>query len=363
MDVDSASVWVPIPAVAYWAWAVPALFGVIFGWRYRRDKARLSNGIWFSLFFYSFLAVLAMTILGTNNHPLIIVCIGIFVLFLMLLGALFIMQAFLLLWNAWIVWRRESHTLANMLTLILGLAILILPVLSNAITTRVPRPLSYWMNLFPNMVIIYVAFWFYNYLTMLVIYQFNWPRLRQDYIIVLGAGLLNGDQVSPLLAQRIMRGLKFYQRQQRKTGHPAKMIFSGGQGADETVPEGRAMLAYAVQHGLPAADGLAETRSKTTFQNMQYSKVLVDQGGLKRPRVIFVTNNYHTFRAAMFAKQAGLKADGIGARTARFFLPDAILREYIAIFAHHKWWHAVAIGLMFILSLLMVWLDVYNGQF
>ena len=360
--VSDAAVWVPIPPMFYWGWLVPITCGIVFSWRYHRDKVRLSNGIWFSLFFYSFLTMLAISIFGTNNHPLIIVCGTIFVLFLMALGAIFVLQAFLLLWNAWIVWKRESHTLANMLTLFLGLGILILPWVASTIGNHVPQPVNSWMTIFPNLVIFYVAFWFYNYLTMLVIYQFNFPRLRQDYIIVLGAGLLNGDQVSPLLGQRIMRGLDFYKKQQAKKKHPAVMIFSGGQGGDETVPEGQAMLDYAIEHGLPPENGWAETRSKTTLQNMQYSKVLIDQGPVKHPKTIFVTNNYHTFRAGMFAKQAGLKADGIGARTAHFFLPDAIIREYIAIFVRNKWWNALAIVGMFILSIAMVWLDIYNGQ-
>lgn len=305
---------------------------------------------------------MAMSIFGTNNHPLIIICGTLFVLALMLIGLLFFLQAFLLIWNGWIMWRRESHTVANMLTLLLGLAILILPFVANMISNQVPKPVSYWMTVFPNLVIFYLAFWFYNYLTMLVIYQFNHPRLHQDYIIVLGAGLLDGDRVSPLLGQRIMRGFKFYQKQLKKTHHQATMIFSGGQGGDETVPEGQAMLAYAIKNGLPAEHGWAETQSKTTLQNMQFSKKLIDQGPVKNPNTIFVTNNYHTFRAGMFARQAGLKADGIGARTARFFLPDAIIREYIAIFVRNKWWHLVAFIGMFILSLLLVWFDVYQGN-
>lgn len=360
--MNDAAVWVPVPAMFYWGWLVPLIFGTIFGWRYHRDKVRLGNGIWFSLFFYSFLTMLAITILGSNIHWLIIISGTLFVLLILLIGLIFTLQAFLLLWNAWIMWRHESHTLANMLTLYLGLAILILPFLGNLLSSHVPQPVSYFLTVFPNLVIFYLGFWFYNYLTMLTIYQFNWPRLRQDYIIVLGAGLLDGDRVSPLLGQRIMRGLRFYQKQQRKTHHRAVMIFSGGQGGDETVPEGQAMLEYAIAHGLPATDGWAETQSKTTLQNMQFSKQLIAQGPVKNPRTIFVTNNYHTFRAGMFAKQAGLKADGIGARTARFFLPDVIIREYIAIFVRNKWWHAVAMLGILIVSLLLTWFDVYQAS-
>ncbi len=293
--MNDAAVWVPVPEMFYWGWLVPLIFGTIFGWRYHRDKVRLGNGIWFSLFFYSFLTMLAITILGSNIHWLIIISGTLFVLLILLIGLIFTLQAFLLLWNAWIMWRHESHTLANMLTLYLGLAILILPFLGNLLSSHVPQPVSYFLTVFPNLVIFYLGFWFYNYLTMLTIYQFNWPRLRQDYIIVLG-------------------------------------------------------------------DGWAETQSKTTLQNMQFSKQLIAQGPVKNPRTIFVTNNYHTFRAGMFAKQAGLKADGIGARTARFFLPDAIIREYIAIFVRNKWWHAVAMLGILIVSLLLTWFDVYQAS-
>ena len=169
--------------------------------------------------------MLAITILGSNIHWLIIISGALFVLLILLIGLIFTLQAFLLLWNAWIMWRHESHTLANMLTLYLGLAILILPFLGNLLSSHVPQPVSYFLTLFPNLVIFYLGFLFYNYLTMLTIYQFNWPRLRQDYIIVLG-------------------------------------------------------------------DGWAETQSKTTLQNMQFSKQLIAQGPVKNPRTIFVINNY-----------------------------------------------------------------------
>lgn len=344
-----------IPAVMYWVWAAPLFFGGVFAWRYWRDKCRLSNGLWFSAMFYSLLAALAVTILGTNNGLLIGVSLVAFVGVLVLIGVVFALQAFLLLWNAWIVWRREQHTLANMLTLLLGLGILLLPVVNHLAGRFLPQPVDTFLVAFTNLFILYVGFWFYNYLTMLVVYQFNHPKWRQDYIIVLGAGLLNGDEVSPLLQQRINRGLKFYHRQLAKTGHPAKMIFSGGQGPDETKPEGQAMLEYALSQGLPVADGLAETQSRTTFENLKFSRALMAAEDATAPRAIFVTNNYHTLRAGMIARQVGLKMDGVGSRTAGFFLPNAVLREYIAIFVKNKRWHAVAIVGIFLLSLAIAW--------
>ena len=154
--MNDAAVWVPVPAIFYWGWLVPLIFGTIFGWRYHRDKVRLGNGIWFSLFFYSFLTMLAITILGSNIHWLIIISGALFVLLILLIGLIFTLQAFLLLWNAWIMWRHESHTLANMLTLYLGLGILVLPFLGNLLSSHVPQPVSYFLTLFPNLVIFYL---------------------------------------------------------------------------------------------------------------------------------------------------------------------------------------------------------------
>jgi len=349
-----------IPGYFYLGWLIPLFFGIVFGISYGIEKRRLGNGIWFSLFFYSFLTLLAMTILGTNNKWLIVISIALFVILLLVIGVVFALQAFLLLWNAWIVWKRESHTLANMLTLFLGIAILIAPFLTRLSTLYLPVPVATILNLFPAMVIFYVLFWFYNYLTMLFIYQFNHPRYKQDYLIVLGAGLLNGNEVSPLLGQRIDRALKFYHKQLAKTGRAPVIIFSGGQGGDETVPEGGAMRKYALAKGLPADHALAENQSKTTYQNMIFSKQLIDARGPVKPRVTFVTNGYHTFRAGMIARKAGLPANGIGAHTAKFFLPNAILREYIAIFVGNKRWHAVAVGLMLLLTLFMTWAEYHS---
>ena len=89
---------------------------------------------------------------------------------------------------------------------------------------------------------------------------------------------------------------------------------SGGQGADEKVPEAIAMKQYAMEQGIPERDILVETNSTTTLENMLYSKEIMDQQ-MKGPyRAIFSSNNYHIFRAGLYARQAKLKANGIGAK-------------------------------------------------
>ncbi|HAP8309024.1 TPA: YdcF family protein, partial [Enterococcus faecium] len=197
------------------------------------------------------------------------------------------------------------------------------------------------------LILIYLFIVFYNFLTVSFLYQFNRPRYNQDFIVVLGAGLINGETVSPLLAKRINKAIAFYRAQSRATLNPPILLMSGGQGADEKVPEAIAMKQYAMEQGIPERDILVETNSTTTLENMLYSKEIMDQQ-MKGPyRVIFSSNNYHIFRAGLYACQAKLKANGIGAKTAFYYLPNAFLREYIAILMMNKKRHMIICGLLF----------------
>ncbi|WP_246147732.1 YdcF family protein [Secundilactobacillus folii] len=341
-------------------WLLTCLFLICFGLSYWRNRTWLRNGIWFSLFFYTFWLTVAITIIGTGNNAIIYPVGFLFLFLLFCLALVFVLQAILLLWNARIVWKRESHSLANSLTLLLGIVLILLPFISHLINNYLPPFWSDLMITFPALCILYAIFWFYNYLTVLVLYQFYWPRLNQDFIIVLGAGLMNGNQVTPLLRQRIDRGIRFYRQQLKKTGHAPKMIFSGGQGGDETAAEGEVMRQYAIHHGVAVNDALAETASKTTYENMVYSKKIIDNAGITNPKTIFVTNNYHTFRAAMFAKAAGLKANGIGSHTAGFFLPNAVMREYIAIVLRQRKLHLIMVALMLLFSIFWVIMTLHS---
>ncbi|WP_369404628.1 YdcF family protein [Secundilactobacillus odoratitofui] len=100
----------------------------------------------------------------------------------------------------------------------------------------------------------------------------------------------------------MIKASSFIRNNGKKNGKTPTIILSGGQGGDETVPEGEAMRRYAVSHGVAESDAVAESASRNTLENMAFSKKIIDASGVNKPKTIFVTNNYHTFRAAMFAK-------------------------------------------------------------
>ena len=144
-------------------------------------------------------------------------------------------------------------------------------------------------------------------------------RRRADYIIVLGSGLI-GERVTPLLAARIDKGIELLARNPR-----AVLIMSGGQGPGEDLAEGRAMAEYAVRKGVDPAKIMVEDKSRSTEENLLFSRELM-RG--ERPKVILVTTAYHVFRALLLARRQGLKCVGFGAKTRWYFTLNALLREF-----------------------------------
>ena len=343
---------------------IPLGFYALFHFFYFRDKARLRNGWLFNLFLVSLFVYLG--VLSLSSVSLITIGIlgilGVFALLVLLFG-LYSLIIFLL-WNSYLVFKRESRSLANLLTLILALGIIIATVIRRVGPDLVPgwsEPLLF----IPTAVLLYLFLVFWNFLSISLLYQLNDPKPDQDYVIVLGAGLINGERVSPLLAKRIDRAIAFYHLQSRKTLSPPQLLMSGGQGSDEKVPESVAMKNYALDQGIPDEEILIETHSTTTLENMRFSKDIMEREKPDGYKAIFASNNYHIFRAGMYAKQVGLKADGIGAKTAKYYLPNAFLREFVAILVSKKRIHII-MGVLIVLgcvafSLLQLFVDWYAG--
>ncbi|MFD1486066.1 ElyC/SanA/YdcF family protein [Lacticaseibacillus baoqingensis] len=325
-----------------------AVMTVLFLASFLTEPRRLVNGWLFNLWLLSFLATAAFLILNSQNRLLIAVSATLFIIAVLLILAIFALHLLWLAWNALIVWRRESHSLGNMLTLLIALGLLLLEIGASFGRQFLPAPLYAALAVFFTLTIGYVLVSLYNFLTVLVLYNLRWVRHNKDYLIVLGAGLIDGHRVSPLLAARINAGIRFYQRQ-KKLGKPAKLLFSGGKGSDEQLAESVAMQRFAIAQGVPEADTLIEDRSTTTLENMRFCAAIIRAAG--GGKAAFFTNNYHLFRAGLYAKQAGLNANGVGAATSFYFLPNAVIREYLALVVLHKRRHLIAFALILLLSI------------
>lgn len=171
-----------------------------------------------------------------------------------------------------------------------------------------------------------------------------------DAIVVLGSRVF-GDRVPPLLAARIDKGVEVL-RSETAQGRSPLLILSGGQGPDETEPEAVVMARYAVSAGADEALVRAEQESRNTEQNLTFSRDLLTEEG-RGTSLVVTTNDFHAFRAAIIARELGLDAQVLGAATARYYFPSAVLREFVGVLARSPILHA---GLALLVVLGSGWL-------
>ena len=156
------------------------------------------------------------------------------------------------------------------------------------------------------------------------------PAMDKDFIIILGCWFRKDGTLPPLLRGRVDRALEFWWKQKEKTGKEAILIPSGGQGENESMPEAEAMRRYLTEQGIPENLIRMEDQSKNTYQNMAFSKTLI-QDINEKGKPLFATTNYHVFRSGLWSNQAGLHAEGIGGKTKWWFWPNAFMRECVGL--------------------------------
>ena len=233
--------------------------------------------------------------------------------------------------------RRESLRPANLLSLLAGAAVFLVIGLDVAAERAESVQLSLFATV-ATLVFGYVSFLLVSY----VLYAFLYGLLARtggaDFVVVLGAGLRPDGGVPPLLANRLERGREVWSGVDRRAppgGFRPMLIVSGGQGADEPVPEASAMASYLTARGFPADRLLVEDRSRSTEENLLFSKANMDE---VRPgaRCTIVTSDFHAFRAAMIARRLGIRGQVRGARVAGYYRPSAMLREFAAVFLRYR---------------------------
>ena len=170
------------------------------------------------------------------------------------------------------------------------------------------------------------------------------PKYNQDYIIILGCKIKKDGTPLPLLRGRIDKALDFYNAQLAQTGKQACFVPSGGKGSDEVISEAQSMKNYLIEKGIDESIIFPETESATTMQNMKFSDKIISSKK-KDANILFATTNYHVFRSGILSVSAGMKADGIGAKTKWYFWPNAQIREFIGLIV--KEWKT---NLLFVVS-------------
>ena len=136
-----------------------------------------------------------------------------------------------LVYNGFILLKREGKSKVNFLSLTMGILIILFFVVMFIRAYAIDNYSIYnvhWLNiLFIFFLYSYLIFGFAfaGFLLYSLLYHFIPKKKHYDFIIIHGAGLLNGERVTPLLKRRIDKAVQAF----KKLKNPnVKIIASGG---------------------------------------------------------------------------------------------------------------------------------------
>lgn len=124
---------------------------------------------------------------------------------------------------------------------------------------------------------------------------------QPEVLVILGCQV-RSDGPSILLRDRLDTALDYLE------AHPETVVVaSGAQGAGEPVTEARAMADYLAERGVDRSRILLEEESFNTFQNLFYTRALLEEQGYtpSETGIMIVSNGFHLTRAAMLANRLG----------------------------------------------------------
>lgn len=134
---------------------------------------------------------------------------------------------------------------------------------------------------------------------------------QADVVIVLGAAAYDA-RPSPVFEERIRHGLDLY-----RAGYAPKLIFTGGfGGSGARFSESQVARRYALRHDVPQQDILIETVSRTTRQNLEQARALMQTHGMHR--AIIVSDPLHMARALRLCRELGIDALASSTPSTRF---------------------------------------------
>ncbi|MFE9235441.1 YdcF family protein [Streptomyces sp. NPDC007007] len=316
------------------AYAPAALLFLVFCVSVLHDRRKFSNAVVLGLAVLWALGALLYRLVSSKS-PSVPYVVGA----LVALGAvaLLVLVCFLFLNGVRMV-RKEGRSPSHLLSLLAALGVLaVVALLVAAAVLRTPVLIG--AATAAGGLAVYFSFLFLCFVCYAFLYGRLQVRRKADFVVVLGSGLAGGTTVPPLLASRLKRGREVHERISRRSGSPV-LITSGGQGPDEDLPESHAMADHLVAEGFPADLVEREDRSRNTEENLRFSKEIMEAA---KPgyRCVVVTNNYHAFRAALTARRVRIRGQVVGAPTAAYFWPNAMLREFTAILVDYRRSNAV----------------------
>ena len=239
----------------------------------------------------------------------------------------------------------KLYLIAAALLVVLALVMMIVPGFQFSITMcfafAALLVLMYYLKKFPTPLAVGISRTIYILLalgflaaaiTLVFIVRAAHPKTLSpcDHVVVLGAGV-RGTVPSLSLRERINAAYDYLIANPQATA-----VLSGGQGPGEEITEAACMYRELTKMGIDPSRLLLDENSTSTAENLMFSMELLEaQTGAHPAKIAIVSSEYHIFRAKLFAKELGLEAVGIPARTSWIALRlNYYLREIVAVWKY-----------------------------
>lgn len=125
-----------------------------------------------------------------------------------------------------------------------------------------------------------------------------------ECILVLGCSVRPDGSPSPMLAERLQRGVELYEN-----SVAPKLLMSGDNGQVE-YNEVAAMANFALEKGVPSHDIFLDYAGFSTYESIYRAKEI-----FQTKKILIVTQKYHLHRALYIAQAMGLDAYGVSSDT------------------------------------------------
>lgn len=143
-------------------------------------------------------------------------------------------------------------------------------------------------------------------------------------VVVLGCKVKE-DQPTKMLAYRLNKAYDILRKYPNM-----KCVVTGGQGEDERYPESQVMKQYLVDKGIDEDRILEENQSKSTQENLKFTKQIIEQHQLSK-EIVIVTDFFHQYRANYYAHKEGFISQGASCYTNPYLVYSYWFREILAV--------------------------------
>lgn len=147
--------------------------------------------------------------------------------------------------------------------------------------------------------------------------------LDADCILVLGARVWSSGNLSAMLEDRVLQGIRLYE-----TGVSDRLLMSGDHGQKE-YDEVNHMKKYAVDKGVLPDHVFMDHAGFSTYESMYRARDI-----FQAEKIIIVTQEFHIYRAVYVARALGLEAYGVPTEPRNY--KDKFYSDFREFFARIK---------------------------